>query len=94
MDYVMYIRQNKEISFDEQLKQCNEFVKKHNHFIAYKVIDLKGDKFYEALNKVVVEHDVAGLLIYNEDATFENKRDHLFYRMYIEKLGKEIVSCV
>ncbi len=94
MSVVIYVRQTEEISLYEQFNKCAEYAKRYGYSIEHKVLDLGGDRFYEAINKVIVEHDVTALLIYSKDAVFDNFEDYLFYRIYCEKQDKKILSCI
>lgn len=93
MSCVIYVRQNEEISIYEQYNKCAEFAKRYGYHIEHKVMDFEGNRFYEAINKVIVEHDVDALIIYDKDIVFDNNDDRLFYRIYCEKLGKKLISC-
>lgn len=93
MQVVIYVRPTDEISIYEQYNICANFAKIYGYSIEYKVLDLGGDRFYEAINKVIVEHDVSALLIYSRDAAFDSYEDYLFYRIYCEKQDKKILAC-
>ncbi len=92
MSVVIYVRQTEEISLYEQFNKCAEYAKRYGYSIEHKILDLDGTRFYEAINKVIVEHDVTALLIYSKDAVFDKNDDYLFYRIYLEKLGKKLIS--
>lgn len=93
MSVVIYVRQNGDISLYEQFNKCAEYAKRYGYSIEHKVLDFEGNGFYEAINKVIVEHDVTALMIYNKDMVFDKNDDYLFYRIYLEKLGKKLISC-
>lgn len=94
MSVVIYVRQTEEISLYEQFNKCAEYAKRYGYSIEHKVLDFEGNKFYEAINKVIVEHDVTTLIIYSKDMVFDTNDDYLFYKIYCEKQGKKIVSCI
>ena len=55
------------------------------------LLDFEGNIFYEAINKVIVEHDITALMIYNKNTAFDSDDDYLFYRIYLERLGKKLI---
>lgn len=93
MSVVIYVRQTEEISLYEQFNKCAEYAKRYGYSIEHKVLDFEGNRFYEAINKIIVEHDVTALIIYSKDVVFDKYDDYLFYRIYCEKLGKKLISC-
>ncbi len=94
MSVVIYVRQTEEISLYEQFNKCAEYAKRYGYSIEHKVLDFEGNRFYEAINKIIVEHDVTALIIYSKDVVFDNADDYLFYRIYLEKQDKKIISCI
>ena len=94
MSCVIYVRQTEEISLYEQYNQCAEYAKRYGYSIEHKVLDFEGNRFYEAINKVIVEHDVTALIIYSKDVVFENNDDFLFYRIYCNKQDKKLITCI
>lgn len=93
MQVVIYVRQRDEISLYEQYNKCANYAKRYGYSISGKVLDFDGTHFHEAINKVIVEHDIEALLIYSKDMVFDKNDDYLFYRIYLEKLGKKLISC-
>lgn len=92
MQVIIYARQTDEISIYEQYNKCANFAKNYGYSISGKVLDFDGTHFHEAINKVIVEHDVAALMIYSKESVFPKNDDYLFYRIYLEKLGKKLIS--
>lgn len=92
MNCVIYAKQNDDISVYEQYNQCAALTKRYGYSIAGKVIDFDGTKFHEAINKVIAERDVVALIIYSKDVVFDSNDDYLFYKIYLEKQGKRLVS--
>ena len=92
MQVVIYVRQTDEISLYEQYNKCANFAKKYGYSISGKVLDFDGTHFHEAINKVIVEHDIEALMIYSKDMVFPKADDYLFYRIYLDKLGKGLIS--
>lgn len=94
MNCVIYARQTKEISVYEQFNKCAEYAKRYGYSIEHKVLDFEGNIFYEAINKVIVEHDITVLIVYSKEGAFDSNDDYLFYRIYLDKLGKELITCI
>lgn len=92
MNCVIYAKQNDDISVYEQYNQCAALTKRYGYSISGKVLDFYGTKFHEAINKVIAERDVVALIIYSKDVVFDSNNDHLFYKIYLEKQGKRLVS--
>lgn len=92
MNCVIYAKQNDDISVYEQYNQCAALAKRHGYSISGKVLDFDGTKFHEAINKVIAKRDVVALIIYSKDVVFDSNNDHLFYKIYLEKQGKRLVS--
>lgn len=93
MQCIIYVRDNGDISLYEQFNKCAEYAKRYGYSIEHKVLDFEGTMFYEAINKVIVEHDVTALIVYSRETAFDNHDDYIFYKIYCEKLGKELVVC-
>ena len=92
MNCVIYAKQNDDISVYEQYNQCAALAKRYGYSISGKVLDFDGTKFHEAINKVIAERDVVALIIYSKDVVFDSNDDYLFYKIYLEKQGKRLVS--
>ena len=92
MQVVIYVRQTDEISLYEQYNKCANYAKRYGYSISGKVLDFDGTRFHDAINKVIVEHDIEALMIYNKDMVFPKADDYLFYRIYCDKLGKKLIS--
>lgn len=92
MNCVIYAKQTDEISVYEQYNQCASFAKRYGYSIDGKVLDFDGTKFHEAVNKVIAERDVVALIIYSKDVVFDSNDDYLFYKIYLEKQDKRLVS--
>ncbi len=91
MQAVIYVRNDKNIPIYEQYNKCAEFVKRQGYSISGKVLDFDGKNFHEAVNKVIAEHNICALIVYSKETAFDNYNDYLFYRIYIEKLGKKLI---
>lgn len=93
MNVVIYVRQTDEISLYEQFNKCADYCKKQSYSISGKVLDFDGKHFHEAVNKVVADKNITMLMIYNKELAFHQYDDYLFYRIYLEKLGKSLIYC-
>jgi hypothetical protein len=94
MQAVIYVRNDKDIPIYEQFNVCAEFAKRYGYSIEHKVLDFEGNIFYEAINKVIVEHYITALIIYDKGNAFDSEDDYIFYRIYLEKLGKKLISAI
>ena len=94
MRVFIYVRQTDEISLYEQYNKCAEYAKKHGYSISGKVFDFDSKHFHEAVNKVIANENINILMIYNRELVFPQYNDYLFYRIYLEKLGKKLISCI
>ena len=92
MNVVIYVRDNEDISLYEQFNKCANYAKRQGYSISGKVLDFDGTHLHEAINKVIVEHDIEALMIYSKDMVFPKTDDYLFYRIYLEKLGKRLIT--
>ena len=92
MSIVIYVRNDKDIPIYHQYNVCAEYCKRYGYSIKDKVLDFEGNIFYEAINKVIVEHDITALIIYDKENAFDSYDDYLFYRIYLERLGKKLIS--
>lgn len=92
MQVVIYVRQTDKISLYEQYNKCANYAKRYGYSISSKVLDFDGTHIHEAINKVIVEHDIEALMIYSKESVFPKTDDYLFYRIYLEKLGKVLIS--
>lgn len=92
MNCVIYAKKNDDISVYEQYNQCSALAKRYGYSIVGKVLDFDGTKFHEAINKVIVEHDVFALIIHSKDIVFNNNDDYVFYKIYLDKLEKKLVT--
>lgn len=91
MKIVIYVRQTDKISIYEQYNKCADYCRLHGYSISGKVLDFDGKHFHDAINKVIADSSIAALMIYNKDFVFSKYDDYLFYKIYLEKLGKTIL---
>lgn len=92
MSVIIYVRQTDEISLYEQYNLISDYCKRYGYSISGKVLDFDGTTFHNAINKVVANDDIKGLIIFDQNQLFNSLDDILFYRIYFEKLGKKLVS--
>lgn len=93
MSVVVYVRQDEGLSLYAQFNECAEYAKRKGYPIGSKVLDFDGKHFHEAINKVIADKNISMLMIYSKDMVFDKNDDYLFYKIYLEKLGKKLVSC-
>lgn len=93
MQAFIYIRDNAEMPIYEQFNKCFAFAKRHGYFISGKVLDFDGKHFHEAVNKVIANNEISALLIYSKETAFNDYEETIFYRVYLEKLGKKLIAC-
>lgn len=94
MSIVIYVRNDKDIPIYHQYNVCAEYCKRYGYSIKDKVLDFEGNIFYEAINKVIAEHDIFALIVYSKGTAFDSEEDSVFYRIYLEKLGKKLISVI
>lgn len=92
MSCVIYAKQNDDVSVYEQYNQCAELAKRYGYSINEKVLDFDGTNFHEAVNRVIAEYDVVALIIYSKDIVFNDYSEFVFYRIYLDKLNKELIT--
>lgn len=93
MTAIIYVRQSEDINLYAQFNKCAEYCKQQGISISGKVFDFDGKHLHEAINKVIADKEVTMLMIYTKNIVFPRYDDYLFYRIYLEKLGKKLVSC-
>lgn len=93
MQSIIYVRQRDEISLYEQFNICAEYCKKFGYSISGKVLDFEGNRFHEAVNKIIPSSRSMVLIVHSTETAFDSNDDYLFFRIYIEKLGHKLISC-
>ncbi len=93
MGCIIYVRHDDDISLYAQFNKCAEYAKKQGYSISGKVFDFDGKQFHEAVNKVIADRNITVLMIYNRELVFPQYDDYLFFRIYLEKLGKKLIAC-
>ena len=93
MQCIIYVRQSGNISLYTQFNNCSKYSKRYGYSIKSKVLDFEGDRFYEAVNKIIADDEISTFIIYSKDIAFDSNDDYLFYRIYLEKLGKKLINC-
>lgn len=91
MSCVIYAKQNDDISVYEQYNQCATLAKRYGYSIESRVLDFDGTNFHKAVNRVIAECDVVALIIYSKDIVFNDYSEFVFYRIYLDKLNKELI---
>lgn len=93
MNCIVYVRHNEDISLYTQFNKCADYAKQYGYSISGKVFDFDGKHLHEAINKVIADSNITALMIHSKDVVFPQYDDYLFYRIYLEKLDKKLVSC-
>ena len=93
MNGVIYVVNNTDISIFHQHNVCAEYAKKYGISVSYRVFDIRGNRFQEAINKVIADENNTALIVYNRDVAFNDFEEYLFYKIYLEKLNKKLISC-
>ena len=94
MQAFIYVCDNSEMSVYQQHNICMQYAKRQGYSVAGRVLDFDGSRFYEAINKVINNTDQQALIIYSKDTAFRNNDDFLFYKIYLQKLNKRLISCL
>lgn len=90
---VIYAKQSDQISIYQQFNACAAYANRKGYSIKGKVLDFEGTSFHEAVNKTIANDLPCALMIYSKDMVFKTNDDYLFYRIYLEKLGKALIDC-
>lgn len=94
MQAIIYVRQSDDISLYKQFNICAEYAKRQGYSISGKVLDFDGTQLHKAVNRVIADNATTTLIIYSKDFVFPQYNDYLFYRIYLEKLGKKLVFAI
>lgn len=92
MDCIIYVCDNSDISIYTKFNECARVAKRHGYSIKSQVLDFTGNEFYTAIDKAVFDNEVSALIVYNRDSIGDFDTA-LFYRIYLEKLGKKLIFC-
>lgn len=93
MNCVIYVRPYNDIPIYYQHNVCTQFANRNGISIKDRILDFEGKSFHEAINKVIADHETNALIIYDNNAAFPDFKEYLFFRIYLEKLGKQLISC-
>lgn len=91
MNCILYMSNNTKISIFEQHNVCNEKAKRYGYSIERRIFDIRGDRFTEAINKVIASKEIEALIIYDKWVVFKDYDEFLFYYIYLRKLGKKLI---
>lgn len=91
MNCIIYVCDNSETSIYQKFNECAKFASRFGFSISGKIFDFTGNEFYKAIDKVVFNNEIGGLMVYNLNSIgdFETA---IFYRIYLEKFGKKLIS--
>ena len=92
MNCIIYVSDNCDISIYQQFNKAARYAKRYGYSVKSKMLDFSNSEFYKAVDKVVFDSEVDALIVYNLNSIgdFETA---LFYRIYLEKFGKKLISC-
>lgn len=93
MNCILYMSNSTKISIFEQHNICNEKAKRYGYSITQRIFDMRSDRFTETINKIVADENIKALIIYDKDTVFMNNDDYVFYKIYLDKLGKQLITC-
>lgn len=92
MNCIIYVSDNSDISIFQQFNEAARYAKRYGYSIKSKVLDFTGSEFYKAIDKVVFDNEVHALIVYNLDSIGDYETA-LFYRIYLEKFDRKLISC-
>ena len=93
MNAVIYVRDSGGIPIYSQYNKCADYANRQGYSIVGKVLDFESNKFHEAVNMTISKAETVALLIYSRESAFDDFEEYLFFKIYLEKLGKQLVSC-
>lgn len=91
MNAVIYVRDDVDMSIFEQYNQCANYAKRNGFSIKDKVLDFDGKNFYQAVDKAVFNDDIDCVIVYRK-SYIGDFSDYLFFKIYLEKFNKQLVS--
>ena len=92
MKCAIYVNQSVKPNFHQQHNECSRYAKRYGYSIKSRVIDFEGNRFYEAIDKVVLDNEVSCLIVYNMKCIGDYETA-LFYKIYLSEFGKKLISC-
>ena len=92
MECVIYVRHGVDTSIYEQWNVCARYAARYGYSIKHKVWDIRGDRFQEAIDKALFDDNVESVIVYNNRCIGDFETS-LFYKIYLGKFGKNLISC-
>lgn len=92
MQCIVYVKDNSDISIYQKFNECARVASRYGYSIKGRMLDFSGKEFYKTIDKVVFDNEVNALIVYNLDSVGDYETI-LFYRIYLEKLGKKLIAC-
>lgn len=93
MQVIIYACDSEEISVQRQLDECRRYAEKCNHSIADEVIDLDGDNFHMAIDKMINDSNIDCIVIYHNSPIeyLKDLEDVIFFIQYLKEFNKKLV---
>lgn len=92
MKAIIYVSDNSDTSIYQKYNACARYANRYGYSIKSKVLDFTGNEFYKAVDKVVFDAEVSSLLVYDKNSIGDFDTA-LFYQIYLDKFGKQLISC-
>jgi hypothetical protein len=91
MKAVVYARGNANPDIYTQYNECARCAKRYGYSVHSRVLDFSGTEFHKAVDKVTFNDDVSCLIVYDKKSIGDYETS-LFYQIYLDKLGKKLMS--
>ena len=91
MNCIIYVCDNSDISIYQKFNECARYAKHYGYSIYGKVLDFSNTEFYKAVDKVTFNDDVSCLIVYDKKSIGDYETA-LFYKIYLDKFGKKLMS--
>lgn len=92
MNCVIYVRLRADVSIYDQWNECARYASRFGYSIKHKIWDIRGDRLHEAIDKAVFQDDVYAVIVYDNRIVGDFETS-LFYKIYLDKFGKKLLSC-
>lgn len=92
MNCIIYVSDYSDISIYQQFNEVAQYAKRYGYSIKSKMLDFSNSEFYKAVDKVAFDDEVSSLIVYDRKNIGDNETV-LFYRIYLDKLGKKLIIC-
>lgn len=93
MKCVIYVTPHSGASIYSQYNDCASHAGRKGYHVCGKVLDFERSQIHEAINKVIADETTTAMIVYSREAAFNDYEEYLFYRIYLEMLGKVLIVC-